>query len=44
MNRVQNICIELHKWKYNHVRLVDAVFASAKLVLNCITQARCNNK
>ena len=28
MNRVQNIRIEICKWKYNQVRLVLAVFAS----------------
>ena len=42
MNRAQNIRIVTCKWKYNQVRFVFAVFASTKLTLNCITQARCN--
>ena len=40
MNRVENICIGIYK--YNQERLVLAVFASTKLSLNYIMQARCN--
>ena len=42
MNRVQYICTEIYKQKYNQVGLVLAVFASSKLALNHITQAWCN--
>ena len=38
--RIQNISTETCKQKYNHARLVLAVFASSKLALNYITQAR----
>ena len=34
MNRVQSICIEICKQKYNQVRLVLAAFAFTKLALN----------
>ena len=40
MNRVENICIGIYT--YNQERLVLAVFASTKLSLNYIMQARCN--
>ena len=40
--RVQNIRIEISEQKYNQVRLVLAVFASTKLMLNYINQVRCN--
>ena len=39
-NRLENIHIEMCKQKYNQVRLVLEVFASTKLALNCIKQAR----
>ena len=32
-NRLQNIHIEIYKYKYNQVRLVLAVFASTNLTL-----------
>ena len=42
MNRVQNIRTEICKEKFNQVGLGLAVFASTKLTLNYIKQARCN--
>ena len=42
MNRVQNIRIEICKYKYNQVGFVLAVFASTKLAVSYIKQARCN--
>ena len=42
INRKQNIGITICKKKHNQVGLAVAVFTSTKLVLNYITQARCN--
>ena len=42
MKRVQNIRIEICKYKWNLASLVLAVFASTKLVLNYIKQVRCS--
>ena len=42
MNRVHNIRIKTIKWKYKQIKAVLAVFASAKLALHYIKQARCS--
>ena len=41
---MQNISTEICKYKYNQEKLLTAVFASTKLALNYIKEARCNQK
>ena len=41
-NRLQNIHIEIYKYKYNQIRLLLAVFASTKLASYLIKQAQSN--
>ena len=40
--RLQNIRIEICKWKYDLIRLVLAGFSSTKLTLNYVNKFRCN--
>ena len=42
IRRVQDIRIEIRKYRYNQAKLVLAVFAFTKLALNYNKHARCN--